>query len=233
LPIALLEPIMRIAVAVAFCLAFAGCHNVPRAIEGLTVRGAMPDEDEFDHLRAAALLVDRGEIAPAIPHLKAHLKQHPDAPMIRAYLAELLMKVGHEGEAKKHYEQFVRDAASHEGLAKHHLVHAHTKLMEIAAEADDSFQEQFHRGVALMHLAAPSDEGNVTWNEQTLRKALVAIRAAMATEPSDPRPLLPLMEIQQRLDQPAAARLTSSKLKAVLSDPIWSAVERDRIRTAE
>jgi hypothetical protein len=220
---------MRIAVAAALCVAFAGCESVPRAIEGITVRGATPDDD-FDHLRAAALLVDRGEIAPAIPHLKAHLKQHPDAPMIRAYLAELLMKVGHEGEAKTQYERFVRDADGKDGLAKHHLVHAHTKLMEIAAESDDTFHEYYHRGVALMHLASPAADGGETWNEETLSKAMIAIRAAIAAEPGDPKPLLPLMEIQLRLDQPAAARQTRMKLKAVLSDPVWTAAERERIR---
>jgi thioredoxin-like negative regulator of GroEL len=143
---------MRIAVALAFCLAFAGCHSVPTTV----VRGVAPD-DEFDHLRAAALLVDRGQIAPAIPHLKAHLKLHPDAPMIRAYLAELLLKTGHDAEARTHYEMFVREAGGQDGLAKHHLVHAHTKLMEIAAESDDTFREQFHRGAALLHLANEGD----------------------------------------------------------------------------
>jgi hypothetical protein len=221
---------MRIAVAIAFCLAFAGCQNLQNELGHTTVRGATPEDDDFDHLRAAALLVDRGEIAPAIPHLKAHLKQHPDAPMIRAYLAELLMKAGHEGEAKTEYEQFVRDASGQDGLAKHHLVHAHTKLMEIAAEADDSFHEYYHRGAALMHLASPDAEGGERWNEQTLTKALAATRKAIELDAGNPRPLLTLMEIQLRLDQPAAARQTREKLKGTLSDPTWTAAERERIR---
>jgi len=215
---------MRIAALTLSCLTFAICHSAG-------IRGAMPEE-EFDHLRAAALLVDRGEIAPAIPHLKAHLKRHPDAPMIRAYLAELLLKVGHEAEAKTHYEQFVRDAAEQEGLAKHHLVHAHTKLMEIAAEADDTYLEQYHRGVALYHLASPASDGGYAWNESTLHKAATALNAAIAADGNDPRPLLPLMEVQLRMDQPGAARQTRLALLASLSDPRWSANERERIRNA-
>jgi len=211
------------------CVSFAGCLTVER--KATTVRGAAPDF-EIDHLRAAALLVDRGELAPAIPHLQAHLKQHPDAPMIRAYLAELLLKTGHNAEAKIHYERFIRDAAEQDGLSQQHLVHAHTKLMELAADADDEFGEYLHRGIALLLLASQSTETE-SLNEQTLHKAAVALKAAIRINADDPRPLLPLHVVQSKMDQPGAARQTLTKLRATLHDPVWSPSERERIRTAE
>lgn len=225
---------MRIVAFSLVCLSLVGCLTVePKAT---TVRGMMPDE-ELDHLRAAALLVDRGEIAPAIPHLQAHLKLHPDAPMIRAYLAELLLKVGHGDEAKTQYERFIREAADQDGLSKQHLVHAHTKLMEIAAEADDDFHEQLHRGIALLLIvsqsAGSSAMGSEAMNEQTLHKAAKALKAATLAKPSDPRPLLYLFDVQVRMDQPGAARQTQFALRATLSDPCWTPSERERIRTAE
>jgi tetratricopeptide (TPR) repeat protein len=215
-----------------------GCLTVePMATnEVTTVRGVMPDE-EIDHLRAAALLVDRGEIAPAIPHLRSHLKQHPDAPMIRAYLAELLLKVGHGDEAKTQYERFIRDAADQDGLAKHHLVHAHTKLMEIAAEADDDFHEHLHRGIALLLIVSQAADssavGGEALNEQTLHKAAIALKMAIRVKPGDPRPLLYLLDVQMRMNQPGAARQTRLALRVTLSDPCWTSSERERIRSAE
>jgi hypothetical protein len=62
---------------------------------------------------------------------------------------------------------------------------------------------------------------------------MAAVRAAIAAEPADPRPLLTLMDIQLRLDQPDAARQTRMQLKAHLSDPCWTVAERERIRSAE
>lgn len=225
---------MRFVAFSLVCLSLVGCLTAERS--ATTVRGAIPDE-EIDHLRAAALLVDRGEIAPAIPHLQAHLKRYPDAPMIRAYLAELLLKVGHGGEAKVQYERFISEASHGDTLSKQHLVHAHTKLMEIAAEADDDFREHLHRGIALLlivsHSAGSTAAGGEALNEQTLHKAATALKAAILAKPSDPRPLLYLHEVQLRMDQPGAARQTRLAMVATLSDPSWSPLERDRIRTSE
>ena len=114
-------------------------------------RGATP-KDEPDHLRLAAEHLDRADEPGALPHLKAHLRQQPDAVMVRAYLGELLMKTGNLPESKLHFEQFTREAAEGSAAAKKHLVHAHTRLMELAGQTDDTFGEQLHRGIGLVLL---------------------------------------------------------------------------------
>jgi thioredoxin-like negative regulator of GroEL len=55
---------------------------------------------EADHLALAADRLERGDDTGALPHLSAHVEAHPDAVMIRAYLAELLVRTGKPDEAR-------------------------------------------------------------------------------------------------------------------------------------
>ena len=109
-------------------------------------RGATPN-GETDHLRLAAEHLDRADEAGAVPHLVAHLRLQPDALMVRAYLGELLLKTGNRPESQSQFERFTRDAAGATGPAKKHLIHVHTRLMELAGQTDDTFSEQLHRGI--------------------------------------------------------------------------------------
>ena len=101
------------------CWAVLGCRTtaVPElAGDSAVVRGATP-ADEADHLRLAAEHLDRADEAGAVPHLKAHLRRQPDAIMVRAYLGELLLKMGNVPESKLHFEQFAREATDGSGPA--------------------------------------------------------------------------------------------------------------------
>src|SRR5262245_46542646 len=71
---------------------------------------AAPAEADDDPLTLAAECLQRGEKAAAAAHLETHVSRHPDQPMFRAHLAELLWKLDRPGDARTHFERFVADA---------------------------------------------------------------------------------------------------------------------------
>lgn len=226
--------------AVCACgLLLAGCastpeERLPSALEPeVLIARAAPPADEVDHLARAAACVDRGDEPAAVPHLVAHLNGRPDAVMIRAYLAELLIRTGKPADARREFEQFVRQASGLSGEAGRHLVHAHTRLMEIAAEANDPFGEHLHRGIALVLMvrrweAEPrADSGELT--EATLVKAGRELRQAERRKPTDPRANVYLAEVYGRLGQPTPARTAARRV--TLPDASLTESEREGLRT--
>jgi hypothetical protein len=231
---------MRRLAACACGLFLVGCANspseerLPPAIEPeLLIARAAPPADEIDHLSRAAACVERGEEPAAVPHLQAHLADRPDAVMIRAYLAELLLRTGKTTDARQEFEQFTRQASGMSGEAGRHLIHAHTRLMEIASGSDDPFAEDLHRGIALLLMVRqwatepPTDSGELA--EATLAKAARELRQAERRRPTDPRPNVYLAEVYARLGQPTAARVAARRVKGpdgLLTESEWATVQR-------
>ena len=156
--------------------------------------------------------------------------------MIRAYLAELLLRVGRSADARPQFERVVADAQRTSGPARGHMVHCHTRLMEIAAAGQDGYAEELHRGVGLLLLvrrwdAEPGRRDDAE-AERTLAKAAKALRSATAERPHDPRANLYLGEVYERLGQPSAARAAWRSALAGLPDPGLTAAERDRLAVA-
>ena len=184
------------------CLLAAGC---------VTLRPPLVEpEDAPDHLALAADALDRGDERSATVYLAAHLHDHPEEAMTRAHLAELLFKQARPAAARHEFEQFVAAAQPLTGVPRQHLLHAHTRLMLIAQEAHDEYAEQLHRGIGLYTLvtqwdADPSRTDAAMANE-TLAKAVKALRAARSAKPGDGRANLYLALAYSRMDQPSAAR---------------------------
>ncbi|MBX9583456.1 MAG: hypothetical protein K2X87_24410 [Gemmataceae bacterium] len=105
--------------------------------------------------------------------------------MFRAQLAELLLTLDRPAEARAEFERFVADAQAAGGPPGKHLVHCHTRLMEIGRRADDRFAERFHKGVGLLRLSA--DLGPDESAEGALCQALKALTEAKDLRPADPR----------------------------------------------
>jgi tetratricopeptide (TPR) repeat protein len=216
----------RIAVALLIgCWATLGCRSttVSKSSPEPVARGATP-KDESDHLRLAAEHLDRADEAGAVPHLKAHLRRQPDSLMVRAYLGELLLKTGNAAESKLEFEQFSRDAAGASGPAHRHLVHVHTRLMEIAGQSDDAFGEQLHRGIGLVLLVKQwtesGEEADAATAERTLVQAMRALKRAEEDKPGDARVWLYLAEAYAALEQPSPAR--DAIRKACRCQPEWT-----------
>lgn len=230
---------MRRLAACACGILMIGCANtpterLPSAVEAeLLIARAAPPAEDIDHLSLAAACVQRGDEQAAVPHLQAHLTDRPDAVMIRAYLAELLLRTGKPTDARREFEMFTRQASGMSGEAAKHLVHAHTRLMEIASETDDPFAEDLHRGIALLLMVrqwateSPADVGELY--ESTLAKAARELRRAEVRRPTDPRPNVYLAEVYERLGQPVAARTAARRVTGPdggLTDSEWATVRR-------
>lgn len=185
----------------------------------------------------AANCLERGDEASALPHLTAHVTARPDAIMIRAYLAELLLKLGRADEARSHFERYVHDAGRLGGASETQLVHCHTRLMELAQQADDEYREHLHRGVGLLLLVRQWEaepDRDMSLAEPTLAKAAEALREAVRLRPTDPSIFLYLSDVYARLGQPSAARSVARRGTQFLPDPALSAEEADRlVRAAE
>lgn len=161
-----------------------------------------------DSLSLAAEAIGRGDKAAAVPHLEAHVRDHPRQLMFRAQLAELLVVLGRDDAAKVHFERFTDDAGTATGAAKDHLIHAHTRLMEIGQRDGDRFAEVFHRGVGLLLLVKEQDgdpRRDEPFCEEMLCKALKALREAQELKPHEARVRAWLAEAYDRTGNRRAA----------------------------
>jgi predicted Zn-dependent protease len=188
-------------------LAFAGCtslpspdHEVssaPTENQATTEAGlSLPDDDP---LTLAAECLQRGDEPGACTHLDLYVRRHPDQPAFRVQLAELLLKTGKPELARLHLERFAADAQDVAAL-RGQLVQCHTRLMELARDADDPFGEQFHRGVGLLRLVEQrGDELDEPVREELLCKAMKSLAAAKELRPADARVRLYLADAYEQL----------------------------------
>ncbi|MDB5307946.1 MAG: hypothetical protein JWO38_2148 [Gemmataceae bacterium] len=186
--------------------------SVPAAI--LSVKGdaaAAPSPTPADDpLTLAAECLVRGDQPTAAAYLDSYVRGHPDQLMFRAQLAELLLRIGRLGDAKGHFERFCADAQDATGPPKAHLVHCHTRLMEIGQRTDDRFAEVFHRGVGLLVLVqgqgiGAADEDEDEPREEVLCQAIKALAEAAELRPTDPRAQLYLADAYDRAGSRRAA----------------------------
>ena len=205
---------MRVWLLVALC-ASTGCQ---------TLLGPPPPElasSDDDPLTLAAEALERSDETGAAAHLEAHVRRHPDQPMFRAHLAELLWNLDRPADARVHFERFVADAQDATGPVRGHLVHCHTRLMEIARAADDPGAEAFHRGAGLLRLAEQPGAG-----EEVLCQAVKALAEARDRRPGDARPLAYLALAHERAGNPRAAAAARAAARNATSTEGLTAAER-------
>ncbi len=189
-----------------------------------------------NHLSLAAALLSQGHDEEAAPHLALYLKTQPDHLVVRAHYAELLLRLSRREEARSQFDRFVADVQPHEALAREHLVHCHSRLMEIAQHEEDSYGEHLHRGIGLYLLSrrrAELDEaaGGLS-AEALLCKAAAELTLARMERPEEARPWWYLHEVWTALaqQQPASRCLRSAAAAAPLS--YLTPVERQRLQLA-
>jgi tetratricopeptide (TPR) repeat protein len=158
-----------------------------------------------NHLSLAAAYLAQGEDARALPHLEKYLTARPAHHIVRLHYADLLMRHGQAREAKRHFERFAAEAQDHPYLAEQHLVHCHTRLMELAGDMGDEYSEHLNRGIGLYHLArrraeAPSPN-DPHCAEGLYFKAAAELLLARMCRPDEARPCWYLHEVWSRLAQ--------------------------------
>ena len=122
------------------------------------------------------------------------------------------------------YERFIAAAQDDEELANAHLVHCHSRLMEICREASDEYGEHLNRGLGLFHLARqraalPDPNGELSV-ESLLCRAAGELMAARLDKPEEARPCWYLYEVWSRLGQkqPAGRWLRAAQAAAPFSE---------------
>ncbi len=175
-----------------------------------------------NYLGLAAAWLDKGEDGRACLHLTLYVAAHPEHLSVRAQYAELLHRLRRLREARLEFERFVADVQDHEALAEEHLLHCHSRLMQIAEAVADDYDEHLHRGIGLYLLArqhtrggeagAPSPEG-------LLCRAAAELTLARRSRPAEARPWWYLHEVWSSLaqSQPAARCLRVAAERAPFS----------------
>ncbi|HZY88165.1 MAG TPA: tetratricopeptide repeat protein [Gemmataceae bacterium] len=176
-----------------------------------------------NYLSLAAAHLARGEDERAVPFLARYVADQPDHLVVRAHYAELLLRLKRPRAAREQFERFVADAQDDAALARQHLVHCHSRLMEIAEGEEDDYGEHLHRGIGLYLLACQGgdlEDGGGPSVEGTLFKAIAELTLARLERPGEARPCWYLYAAWTCLaqQQPAARWLRSAAAAAPLSD---------------
>ena len=174
-----------------------------------------------NYLGLAASWLDKGEDARACLHLTLYVAAHPEHLSARVQYAELLRRLQRLQEASDEYEHFVADVQENPEAADEHLLHCHSRLMELAAGRADDYGEHLHRGIGL-YLLAVQHGGQVGGSESPqglLCKAAAELTLAHRARTDEARPLWYLHEVWSRLaqSQPAARCLRAAAAAAPFS----------------
>ena len=213
--------------ACLFLVVVSGCIGLPKYASPSVPE---PVEAFIDHLAFAADCLDRGDTTAAIPHLADHVRLNPDHVLIRSLLAEQLLKLGKYADAGIEFERvadtYCNDLATH----RESLVQCHTRLMQIAQERGNEFEESFHRGAGLLLMVEgwnpKVQDANLT--ERTLSQALTNLRDAAEKNPNDARTQLLLGDLLSRMGQHGAAK--SAYRKANSCEHVgFTSAERERL----
>jgi len=162
----------------------------------------------FLSLAAAHLECGNEEIAGA--YLARYVDSHPEHLSVRAFFAELLLRLHRTQEARCQLERFIADAQDAAGEQESPLIHGHSRLMEIAETEDNAYEAHLNRGIGLYLLARrradlddPEGElpaGGLLW------KAVQELAQAQALRPREARPCWYLYAAWHGLAQEQPAR---------------------------
>jgi tetratricopeptide (TPR) repeat protein len=189
-----------------------------------------------NYLSLSAVYLEKGDEAAAADHMGEYLRRQPEHYIVRVHYAELLLRLGRPREASEHFERFVADVQSRPELAEEHLIHCHSKLMEIAEGQEDEYGEHLHRGIGLYLLARQRQllgEGGAEMSaEGMLCKAAGELAMAIHGRPAEARPCWYLSAVWTELAQrrPAARWLHAAREAAPFS--YMTPAERDALRLA-
>jgi tetratricopeptide (TPR) repeat protein len=163
-----------------------------------------------NHLSLAAAHLEKGNLGGASVHLAQYVQAHPEHLVIRARYAELLLRLHRLPEARVEFERFVADAQDEGGPAADHIIHCHSRLMQIAEDSDDAYGEHLHRGIGLYLLAREReklpDPDNELPVEGLLCRAAAELTLARVECSDEARACWYLYEVWQHLGQQRPAR---------------------------
>jgi tetratricopeptide (TPR) repeat protein len=187
-----------------------------------------------NHLSVAAAYLEKGDDRAACAHLGLFLQSHPEHRNARYYHAELLLKLGNHRVARTEFEQAIRQEQGERAPDLRHLVHCHTRLVEIGEVLDADYLVHLHRGIGMLLLAAQrsalDDIDGALPREALLCKAAAELARARVLRPSQARACWYLHLAWRQLAQHGPARrwLIEARRLAPISD-LNPAEQRDLI----
>ena len=176
-----------------------------------------------NYLGLAAAYLGKGDDARACLHLTLYVAAHPEHVAVRTQYADLLCRLRRVAEARAELERCVADVQDDPALADEHLLHCHSRLMEIAEQAEDDYGEHLHRGIGLFLLgrqrAAEGPVGALR-AEGLFCKAAAELTLARRAQPGAARPSWYLHEVwtQMGQSQPAGRCLYAAVRAAPFGD---------------
>jgi tetratricopeptide (TPR) repeat protein len=200
-------------------------HSQPKeAITFYKKSLAVDPKMSCNHLSIAAAYLEMNDLESACPFLSRYLLLNPRQLLIRARYAELLARLNHLQDAQSEYERFIAEAQQEGGPAAQQLIHCHTRLVEIAEESNDDYNEHLHRGIGLYLIARKRamlpDAGGELPSESLLCKAAAELTLAHQERPGLARPSWYLYEVWRLLgqQQPAVCRLRQAQALEPFTD---------------
>lgn len=158
-----------------------------------------------NHLSLAAAYLEQGDQPAACVHLRSYVQTNPHHLAARIHLADLQLRLQRWTDARLEFERCVASAQDRSEPAEGPLLHCHARLMEIAEEAEDGYNEHLHRGIGLCLLACqraalPDPDGELS-TESLLCKAAGELTLAQNDRPEEARPNWYLYRVWDMLDQ--------------------------------
>jgi tetratricopeptide (TPR) repeat protein len=175
-----------------------------------------------NYLSLAAAYLECGKEEAACDNLGKYLEHHPEHLAGRAHYAELLFKLRRTAEARAQFARFTVEAQE-TGDAPSRMIHAVSRLMEIAAGESDAYEEHLNRGIGLYLLACRravlADPDGDLPASGLLWKAVCELRLAHELRPGEARPCWYLYSTWRALGQhqPAQRWLRCTLDKALFS----------------
>jgi Tfp pilus assembly protein PilF len=161
------------------------------------------------HLGRAIVLLDQGDDQAAAEHLEQYVALRPDNLHVRVQLAEILFRQRKLEDARQHFELYVAQAQDSGESAFRPLVHCYSRLVEIAEQQGEDFEEHLNRGIGLYLLACrrarESELACEYSSEALLYRAAAELQAARDAQPDQARVHLYLYHVWQRLGQRSAS----------------------------
>jgi Tfp pilus assembly protein PilF len=188
------------------------------------------------HLSLAACYLAIGEEEKALPHLQRYLEARPAHLSVRTQYAELLHRFGSPEEARLQFERCVTDAQDQPEQVCQHLIHSHTRLMEIAERQGDLFAAHLNRGIGLFYLARQqaglSEELAVEVAEGLFCKAAAELTLARLEQPESARACWYLHEVWASLAQRQPAQHWLRMAETLLTPVELTPAERRQLELA-
>jgi Tfp pilus assembly protein PilF len=176
-----------------------------------------------NHLSLAAAYLAQGQEEQAANEMDQYLKAQPDHYVVRGQYAELLLRLDRLDAAREQFERFEADIQDQDTSDWQHLVHCHTRLMDIAQRIEDDYALHLHRGIALYWLARQrgelTDAGEALSSEGLLCQSASELVLARRERPDEARPCWYLHEVWTQLAQrqPATRWLRAAEEAAPFS----------------